>query len=85
MSESNTDTRLAGIEKMLEREAKHSDNNLAFGAGLASIVFSSGVPILLSPLVECAGIRDTVAFCFLVVGVAVIIHTLRRHRKINRK
>jgi len=65
MSESNTDTRLAGIEKMLEREAKHSDNNLAFGAGLALIVFSPGVPSLLSPLVECVGTRNMLAFVLL--------------------
>lgn len=85
MSESSTDTRLTAIEKLLEREAKHSDNNLAFGAGLAAIVFSPGVPGLLSTLVQCEGLRSAAAFGFLLVGFVVVIHTVRRHRKINRE
>jgi len=85
MSESNTDARLARIEKMLEREAKHSNNNLAFGAGLALIVFSPGVPSLLSPLVECVGTRSIVAFVLLIVGSLVVICSCIRHCKINRE
>ena len=84
MSENSTDNRLAAIEKLLEREAKHSDNNLAFGAGLAAIVFSPNAPAILSPVVECASIRANVAVIIFIAGLAAVVYTWIRHGKISR-
>lgn len=83
MSDSNKDARLANIEKLLERAAKSSDNNLAFGAGLALVVFSSGVPGLLFSVIECTTIRNIVALGFLIIGLGVVVFTWKRHHKIN--